>query len=546
MFASASKGGGPGWKWGEELFSGLLSGTLLAFSFPPYPTRFLSLVAFVPLFWYFLRVFPRKVDLCSVSPDKGMSRRRFVLTSGLLTGFSFGVSFFSILIFWIANLIPESAVHNPKVILPGLVLLVLYLSCYHAVFTVILAALSSRFGIASLISAPALWSLVELARSRGELGFSWGVAAYSLAPYPMTVQGAAIYGVFGLSLMIVLFNLLVAFAVLGVGGGKRSRVSTVVLLVLLAAVHLVWGKLEMSKVDSMFKTQSGVKVAVVQPNTDLGIKWNPAYKDTIFSDLESLAREAALKGAGLVVFPETAAPVSFKVTPQYLHRLEDCARENGVDILIGYIDHTLRGGAWQSHNAAGLISSRGVLVDSYHKINLLPFGEKIPFSQYIPALSRIDFGQANFIAGKKRTVFPSAAGRFSVLICFESTFSELTRLFVRDGAQFLVNITNDGWFGSERGPEQHAEMAILRAVENRVMLLRAANTGVSMIVDPAGRVKQKLGMGERGILFGRVVLSSSPTPFTRFGHLIFLALVAVEVVVAAIFYYAWKVRSVSR
>jgi len=521
MFASASKGGGPGWKWGEELFSGLLSGTLLAFSFPPYPTRFLSLVAFVPLFWYFLRVFPRKVDLCSVSPDKGMSRRRFVLTSGLLTGFSFGVSFFSILIFWIANLIPESAVHNPKVILPGLVLLVLYLSCYHAVFTVILAALSSRFGIASLISAPALWSLVELARSRGELGFSWGVAAYSLAPYPMTVQGAAIYGVFGLSLMIVLFNLLVAFAVLGVGGGKRSRVSTVVLLVLLAAVHLVWGKLEMSKVDSMFKTQSGVKVAVVQPNTDLGIKWNPAYKDTIFSDLESLAREAALKGAGLVVFPETAAPVSFKVTPH-------------------------RGGAWQSHNAAGLISSRGVLVDSYHKINLLPFGEKIPFSQYIPALSRIDFGQANFIAGKKRTVFPSAAGRFSVLICFESTFSDLTRLFVRDGAQFLVNITNDGWFGSERGPEQHAEMAILRAVENRVMLLRAANTGVSMIVDPAGRVKQKLGMGERGILFGRVVLSSSPTPFTRFGHLIFLALVAVEVVVAAIFYYAWKARSVSR
>ena len=122
-----------------------------------------------------------------------------------------------------------------------------------------------------------------------------------------------------------------------------------------------------------------------------------------------------------------------------------------------------------------------------------------------------------------------------MLICFESTFSDFTRRFVNDGAQFLVNITNDGWFGGNRGPWQHAEMAVLRAVENRVFLLRAANTGISLIVDPAGRVRERLGMGVSGILYDRVATLNGKTIFTRFGHLIFFMIILINIVIFIIF-----------
>jgi len=515
----------------EELFAGLLSGVLLAFSFPPYPFRFFVFFAFIPLFNYFANVFPRRLEDRKNIPGSEKGTWRFVVSRGFLVGFSSGVAFFSILIFWIANLIPESSVHHPEVIIPGLVLLVIYLSLYPAISGIALSYLVGRFGSWALILAPSIWSITELARSRGELGFSWGVSAYSLVKYPIAIQGASVYGMFGLSFMIVLVNLLVTIVIFGVRGRSGWRIKAFFVVFVVVIFHLFWGRYEIRKVDSFENVSKGTMVAVVQPNTDLGIKWKPAFRDSIFRDLERYVERSAKGGAELVIFPETAAPVSFKATPKYLIELERCAFENGVDILIGFIDHTLSGNNWFSHNAAGLINKKGELVDVYHKINLLPFGEKIPFSQYFSFLESLNFGQANFKAGKKRTIFPSPAGRFSVLICFESTFSDFTRRFVNDGAQFLVNITNDGWFGGDRGPWQHAEMAVLRAVENRVVLLRAANTGISMIVDPAGRVRERLGMGVNGVLYDKVIAPGSKTLFTRFGHLIFFFIVLFNVAI---------------
>jgi len=515
----------------EELFAGLLSGVLLAFSFPPYPFRFLVFFAFVPIFNYFTNIFPRRFEEQKSRPGSEKETWKFVVSRGFLVGFSLGVAFFSILIFWIANLIPESSVHHPEVIIPGLVLLIIYLSLYPAISGIALSCLVGRFGSWALILAPSIWSLTELARSRGELGFSWGVVAYSLVKYPIAIQGASVYGMFGLSLMVVLVNLLITIVVFGVRGRSGWRMKAFFVAFIVVISHLLWGRYEIRKVDSFVNASKGAMVAVVQPNTDLGIKWKPAFRDSIFRDLERYLERSASGGAELVIFPETAAPVSFKATPKYLSELERCAFENGVDVLIGFIDHTLSGNDWFSHNAAGLINKKGEFVDVYHKINLLPFGEKIPFSQYFGFLERLNFGQANFRAGKKRTIFPSPAGRFSVLICFESTFSDFTRRFVNDGAQFLVNVTNDGWFGGNRGPWQHAEMAVLRAVENRVTLLRAANTGISLIVDPAGRIREKLGMGVSGILYDKVIVPDGKTLFTRFGHLIFFFIVLFDVII---------------
>lgn len=502
-------------RWREELFAGASSGALLALCFPPFPTRFLAAVALVPLFRYYLRV------------ERPSWKRSCAL------GFILGAVFFTALLFWITELIPESGVTLPWILGPGLALLVAYLSCYTALFTVALSLLTNRFGAGALFAAPALWSLVEFARSHGELGFSWGVLAGALAIHPLAIQGLAFYGPFGLTLVLVLLNACAAWALCA--HGRRARLLAVLAFVVAAGGHLAWGGFEIARFDRTKVRLDGANgVAVMQPNVDLGLKFEPSYRDSIFTQMEAYSALAARHGARLIVFPETAAPVSFKVTPHYLGVLESVARGNAIDILTGYVDHSVKDSAWIAHNAAALISKEGMLTGNYHKVNLLPFGEKMPWSQYVPALRTLDFGQANFIAGKKQTIFDSSVGRFGVLICFEATFSDFTRRYVRGGADFLVNITNDGWFGDNQGPVQHAEMAILRSVENRVTLFRAAYTGISMVVDPVGRVQGRLGPFREGMIYGSAERVPGSTPYTRYGSAIYFAMVLANLVLVCV------------
>ncbi|MDD4857512.1 MAG: apolipoprotein N-acyltransferase [Candidatus Krumholzibacteria bacterium] len=502
-------------RWRDELVAGVASGLLLALCFPPFPTRFLAGIALVPLFRYYI-----------ARPRPGIKR-------AIVLGFFVGVSFFTALLIWILKLIPESGVTMPWILGPGLALLVAYLSCYTALFTLALSFLTGRLGPGALFAAPALWSLVEFARSHGELGFSWGMLGTALAIHPLAIQGAAVYGPFGLSLMLVLANVCVAWALFG--GGRRARLAAASSFVALVLAHLLFGAVEIARFDREKVRLNGTGgVAVMQPNVDLGLKFETSFRDSIFRQMERYSAEASRHGASLIIFPETAAPVSFKATPQYLDRLEADARGDAIDILTGYVDHTVKNGEWIAHNAAALISKDGELTGNYHKVNLLPFGEKMPWSQYFPALTRLDFGQANFVSGKEQTIFDSSVGRFGVLICFESSFSDFTRRYVRDGSDFLVNITNDGWFGNNQGPFQHAEMAILRSVENRVTLFRAAYTGVSMIVDPVGRVCERIDPFTEGMIYGTVERSARPTIYTRHGYAVFFLLAAANLVLACV------------
>jgi apolipoprotein N-acyltransferase len=534
-------------RWREELLTGLASGFLLALSFPPFPTRFLAAVALVPLFRYYLvknsgaapciardaasaeRCYSNAADeqRADHSPLRSWLKRGFIL------GFVLGASFFSTLLFWIVHLIPASGVTMPWVLGPGLVLLVAYLSCYTALVTLALSFLVFRLGIGMIFAAPALWSLAEFARSHGELGFSWGVLANALAVHPAAIQGVSIYGPFGLSFVLVLLNLLFAYAIYA--GPRTKRICAALGFIAIAGGHVLYGKMEIARFDkSKISLSSTNNVAVAQPNIDLALKWDVAYRDSVFNQMETFSVRAAAHGASLIIFPETAAPVSFKATPEYLGRLQHIARSNKIDILTGYVDHTRKNDEWQAHNAAAIIRDDGILTDNYHKVNLLPFGEKMPFSQYFPFLSKANFGQANFMAGSKQTLFNSSAGKFGVLICFESTFPGFTRHYVHNGADFLVNITNDGWFGSSRGPIQHAEMAILRSVENRVTLFRSAYTGVSMVVDPAGRVHERLGLFTEGMIYGAAERATKPTAYTKYGDAIYFALVLANLALVCI------------
>lgn len=508
--------------YSRELLSGALGGVLLALSFPPFPTRYCALIALVPVFRYFLITAGENFDR--------PVRRAFVL------GYTLGIAFFLILLYWVSILIPASSARMPWLMIPATVLLVLYLSCYTALFTIVQSLLLRRFGTSSLFAAPALWSLLELARSRGELGFPWGNLSSALVRVPVTVQGVAVYGPFGLSLIVVLVSVLFAVAMFGRSAHRRAVALVIVLII--AAGHVVWGITEIERFDTGSEKRGRMFTAViVQPNVNLAIKWEAAYRDTIFQEIEALAAAAATSGARLVIFPETAAPISFGHQASYVRWLKRIARDNDIDLFTGFIDHTRENDEWHPHNAAGLFGSEGDITGYYIKVNLLPFGERMPFSQYIPALSKLDFGQANFRPGTVQTIFRSRGLRFGALICYESIFADYTRRYVRDGADFLVNITNDGWFGSRVGARQHAEAAILRAVENRVPLLRAANSGISMVVDPVGRVTQSIGLDREGMIATPVYPKRGLTIFTRYGHAVYFLMVVANLAAVAIFLF---------
>jgi apolipoprotein N-acyltransferase len=264
-----------------------------------------------------------------------------------------------------------------------------------------------------------------------------------------------------------------------------------------------------------------IKMAIVQPNVDLAVKWKPEFKDSTLKLIERLTREAATPDVELIVFPETCAPIYIDGRlPVFKHRLLLLARELDVSIYIGFLNHGYDGpnGELSIYNSSGLVTPDGRLV-KYDKRHLLPFGEQLPLSWKYRWLRKINFGQSNFFPGTPTPPLEVSGASFSFtpLICFESVVPYLCREGVEQGAGILVNITNDGWFGDTPGPFQHAQMSILRAVEFRRYLVRSANSGVSMIVDPTGRVLSSLGLYVQGILTADITPLDDRTFYSRFG-----------------------------
>ena len=254
---------------------------------------------------------------------------------------------------------------------------------------------------------------------------------------------------------------------------------------------------------------------MIQPSIEQTIKWDPARHAQIMDIYEQLTREAARARPAVVLWPETATTIFLRGDPALLERLRRLSEEVGAPILVGSIDRRDRPRE-QFLNSAFLLTGQGITA-KYDKIHLVPFGE------YVPLASLLGFvkGWAEFISefgtGDTETVFPLPGAPFGTVICYEVIFPELFRGFVVRGAAFMANITNDAWFGETSGPWQHLGMLPLRAVEHRVAIARAANTGVSAFVEPTGRIGPMLPLLERGVLHRRIPLRDRTTLYTRFG-----------------------------
>lgn len=492
----------------------ILSGALLACAFPPFSLGPVGFVALIPLL---------------AALYTGTYSRRTYFQSG----YAFGVSFFLLNLWWIVKLLPESSITFPWLMFPALLVLVLYLALYPGLSFWLVRVVAGQSRIVSLAAGPTVWLLFERLRSSTELGFPWGIIGYALSRQPTLIQAAAYVGVFGVGSLIVLVNF--AWAQSLISRARRTRAAY------FAVGALVFGGLALgglARLGDMDHETDGepTRVAVVQPNIDLRIKWKEEYKDSTFRVIDRLTRHAARVGASLVVFPETSAPVYIHHSPEEHKFLTSLARELGVGLYIGFLDGRYDGPerSLNIYNSSGLFRSDGRM-EQYDKRHLLPFGEAIPFAWKFRRFRDLNLGQANFQPGSRTEPIRSITGSLGPLICFESIFPELSRRYVDSGTDLLINITNDGWFGATPGPYQHADMAIYRAVENGRYLLRSANTGISMIVDPGGRVVGSLGLFTEGVLVQNIRVRRQTTVYTRWGDRPIVIISLLVLVAAAVF-----------
>ncbi|MBI4355708.1 MAG: apolipoprotein N-acyltransferase [Candidatus Omnitrophica bacterium] len=467
-----------------------LSAILLRLSFPTPSLWYLAWIALVP--WL--------VAL------RGVTSRQALWLSYLC-----GLMFFGSLVYWVIH-----------VTLVGLICLTAYLALFFGVFGFVLTRLRTSparpgradLGLRDVVIAPSLWVVLEWLRGWLFTGFPWGLLGYSQAPALPVIQIADLFGVYGVSFLIVLVNAGIAALI------TRQRSSAVVWSALLPAVCVAGSLGYGFHCLSQPLAGTSLRVAVVQGNIPQEEKWEPQLQREIFDGYVSLTRSLATQQPQLVIWPETSVPGYLSQEPRMRSELAGLARDLHAHLLVGVPTEIEDRGRWTNLNSAALFSPLGAIDGRYDKLHLVPFGEMVP-----PGLGWIRrFAWiGDFIPGQEATVFllDDMGMKASALICFEDVFPELARRFVRQGAKFLINITNDAWFHQTGAAWQHAQASILRAVELRVPVARAANTGVSGFIDAQGRVLGTVHDAEGQTLFVRgtaIAILTVPPAGRRSGY----------------------------
>jgi apolipoprotein N-acyltransferase len=503
----------------------LASGVLLALSFPPVNAGPLIFAALVPLF---VVLHPRTPLRSSggVAPDAVAPAR---LGRSFHLGCITGAGWAALMFHWVTRL-PAAQTTVPWLLVPAYLVLVAYLAAGVGLACALIAWILAWLDWPLFAVAPLVWTVLEFVRGSGALGFPWGSVGYALTPWPTWIQGASLVGLWGVGMWIVLVNGLVTSASLcPAWPGRLVRASLVGWALLLPWFY---GHMRLRHTPVVPVS----RVALVQGNVAAQEKWDPAFRDSTFQLYDTLTRRAAAGRPDLIVWPETAAPSYLTIEPHDMQIVENLARQLECPLLVGFPEADVRDpNDIAYYNSAALFLPRG-MTQLYRKTHLVPFGEAIPGSAHFAVLRKINLGQGNFRPGHEVTIFdPTGRGerRAAVLICFESIFPSLGRRAARAGADMLVNITNDEWFGDTPAPAQHAWMAAMRAVETGRGVARCANTGLTWIVDPFGHVVAALPPDEASVLTGTVSRCRGATLYDQAGDVIVWLAVAGVVALCA-------------
>jgi apolipoprotein N-acyltransferase len=460
----------------------LLSAILLVLSQPPVSLFPLAYVALVPLLF---------------TLEHGKHRRNF------LAGYGAGAMASTGLVYWvIVAMNTYGGISIPLAVLI-LALLVLYMALYVGLAAWLAPWLETSLRVPLYVGLPLLWVLCEYWRGIFLSGFPWSYLAHSQHDFLYMVQVVSLTGSYFLSFLIVAVNCIV-FLLL--------RKKPVPLLYIFFIAALMAASLMFGWVRTKDKVEAPLTTAIVQGNVSQDGKWDEAFK----AKTVGLYSRLTLQQSGsvdLVIWPETAMPFVFGAEPAG-SIVAALSGTLSTHLLFGTL---FRDGQGRFYNSAYLYGKKGEFVGRYDKVHLVPFGEYTPLRHYFPFLEKISVATGDFFSGKGHEPISTELGKVGLLICYEGGFPGITMETARKGAQVFVNITNDAWFGRSSAPYQHLAFYVFRAVETDRFVLRAANTGVSAIIDPRGRTTSRTGIFETAVLKGAFGMRDGQTFYVRHG-----------------------------
>ncbi len=491
--------------WSAVLLS-ILSGVLLTVGLPTFNWFVVAWGAFIPLF---------------IALRGRSSGEAFRL------GYICGLAHFMSALYWIRFVIYHYGGLPFLLAVGALFLLCAYLAIYPAIFAFVAQRWQSR-PLLWVFGLPGAWVMLEWLRGHALTGFPWANLGYTQTHFTQLIQVADLAGVYGVSWLIVLANTTLMVCLYR----SRYRLSAPFFFALCMLGAVGYGSWRLENIESLQERAAALPVAVIQGNIDQSRKWDPAFQQ------ETLRRyrELSLQAAGhnptpdLVVWPETAAPFFYGLEESLTLQVNSMLAEVGKPMLFGSPAVTKIDGQARLQNRAYLVGSGGDIYGAYAKQHLVPFGEYVPYQKVLFFVQRLVQAAGDFAPGKDSSPLFLNGERFGVLICYEGIFPELSRRTVLKGARALINITNDAWYGRTSAPYQHMEIARWRAVEFRVPLIRAANTGISTIVDATGRMCGSLPLDEQGYLVCNVRPLNVSTFYARWGDLFAMLCILTSVI----------------
>ncbi len=462
-----------------------MSSVLLALAWPPLPLGFLAHIALIKV-----------LDIIS---GKSFGK---AFKQGYFFYFFYGC--FSL--YWIA-----------WVTIPGALAAIAITSLYPAFMLGLFAWVYQKKKTLGLILLPFLWVGMEYFRTLFEIAFPWSNLSYTQGDYLPFIQICEFIGDAGISVIIVVINILLWQA------WKRRQWILAVSAGLLVVVPTIYGAIILS--DAGESDTGPIHIALLQAGMTIEEKWadeNRTYNFVLYDSLAQAAVKDTIGGkVQFISWPETSAPMYLRANVRYISMVARTAQRIGVPMLVGTLDYSVRADTGHdTYNAAFQFNSDGSYGSAYRKSKLVPFAETVPYSDYVPWLVNLSLKWSDFDHGDSLIVFENEFGSYGTLICYEVIFPEVVNEYIDRGADFLVNITNDAWYGYSSGPYQHAGMAIFRCIENRVYIARATNSGFSYFCDRFGRKYNGIGLFKKGYIKGNITPVAGKTVFNRTGPII--------------------------
>lgn len=519
----------------------VLSAALQVVIFPLPGLYWLSWVAMAPLLIALLRAHPSG----ALQLDANVRLAPATPIEGFLLAYACGILWCGGTCYWVFDTMHRYGGLPVPLALLVLILFCLYIGLYHGLFGLLLAVMARGSERRALVAAPFVWVAVELARTR-VTAFPWELLGYAQTDNFVLTRIATLTGVYGLSWEIVLVNS--AFAAAFLVAKERRKL----LLVSACAASVI---LQAGQWVAPPRAAADRSALLVQQNIPIEAEWTRDYFESTLRKLTAMS----VKGVGgvdtqpgatpaskvdLIVWPESPAPF-YAHDPSFRSVVGDMARQARTWVVSGSIGIDPAGStdAQKSKvfNSAVLVNPEGELTGRYDKVHLVPFGEYLPFPSLFAFAGGLTKEVGEFTHGSSRAPLDAGSARVGIFICYESVFPDEVRQFAQQGAQVLVNISNDGWYGDSGAWKQHLQQTRMRAIENHRWLLSATNTGLTAAIDPWGRVVAQVPRKERTVLVAPYGLVSSTTFYTRHGD--WFALLCAIISVGALMARFAKARS---